>query len=540
MSSRLNLRRLAMGLTAAMAFAVPALSLAAAGESPDCAALAAKPIAAAAIGLPTGGASVSTALMVDDPLNGRFCKVQGAIRPVDKAAPDIRFQLNLPIAWNGKALQIGGGGYDGTLVNAETARFPVPGQPSPLKQGYATFGSDSGHVAQPGQDAAAFAANAEALANFAGDQLKKTHDVALALIKAGYGKAPRRTYFQGNSQGGHEGFIVIQRWPRDYDGVVAIHPVYDFVALQTDGVLVGQAVYNTPGAWLSPEKLALVGDRVLAACDSLDGLADGLIGNVRACNSAFSPASLRCSDGADAGPACLSDAQVRSLTLIGSEMPLGVRLAGDIDRFGKWPVLEGASMGGRFNPFGKAPAKPQPPGPNDSFLHMMGDQMVRHMVVRDTGYDTLGFDPAQNAQALQALSRQMDASDPDISAFEKRGGKLLLMHGTVDMAVTPYNTIAYYERLKGRFGEEALRRFVRFYVAPGFGHGDGAFQVGWDSLGALDAWVDRGADPGPQTVVDTAKPTAGRTRPLCEYPAYPRYAGSGDANAASSFTCAMP
>lgn len=126
-------------------------------------------------------------------------------------------------------------------------------------------------------------------------------------------------------------------------------------------------------------------------------------------------------------------------------------------------------------------------------------RMVRFMVVKDPGYDTLAFNPASQAAALQTLSRLIDASDPDISAFQKRGGKLLLIHGTVDMAVTPYNTIAYYERLKARFGDAALQQFVRFYVVPGFGHGDGTFQAGWDSLGELDTWVDRGIAPGPQT-----------------------------------------
>lgn len=512
----------------------------AAVDAAGCAALAQAAIPASAIGLPTAGAQMLSAAVTDDPVNGRYCRVLGAIHPVDRTAPDIRFQVNLPAAWNGKALQIGGGGYDGALVTGEAARFPDPATPSPLKQGYAAFGSDSGHQAKPGQDAAAFAGNAEALANFAGDQLKKTHDVALVLIRRAYGQTPRQTYFQGNSQGGHEGFIVVQRWPQDYDGVVAIHPVYDFVALQTDGVLIGQAVYHDPDGWLPPAKVTLVGQRVLDACDGLDGLKDGLIGNVRACDRTFDVASLRCPGGGDAGPDCLSDAQVRTLRTMAADMPLRVRLAGGVDRFGKWPVLEGASMSGRFNPFGQAAAKPRPPGPDDSFLHMMGDQMVRHMVVRDVAYDTLTFDPAAYAATLQALSRQVDASNPDISAFQKRGGKMLLMHGTVDMAVTPYNTIAYYDRLKTRFGEAPLRRFVRFYVAPGFGHGDGAFQVGWDSLGALDAWVDRGIEPGPQVAVDTAKPTKGRTRPLCEYPAYPSYGGSGDPNLASSFSCAAP
>ncbi|HZZ35677.1 MAG TPA: tannase/feruloyl esterase family alpha/beta hydrolase, partial [Caulobacteraceae bacterium] len=415
-----------------------------------------------------------------------------------------------------------------------------PGKPSPIRQGYATFGSDSGHQTRPGQDPAAFASDAEALRNFAGDQLKKTHDVAVALIQLAYGHKPRRMYFQGNSQGGHEGFIVVQRFPQDYDGVIAIHPVYDFAALQIDGVLVGQAVYDNPSGWLPPAKVALVGQKVLAACDELDSLKDGLIGHVRACDRAFDVTGLRCAGGTDAGLDCLSDAQIRTLKIMAADMPLGVTLAGGIDHFGKWPVLEGAAMGGRFNPFGKTAATPRPPGPDDSFLHMMGDQMVRFMVVKDPAYDTLAFRPASHGAALQALSRLIDASEPDISAFRKHGGKLLLMHGTVDMAVTPYNTIAYYERLKARFGDPALRTFVRFYVAPGFGHGDGPFQVGWDSLGELDAWVDRGVAPGPQIAVDTAKATQGRTRPLCEYPAYPRYRGQGDPNRAASFACAQP
>jgi feruloyl esterase len=530
--------RLTLSLWALAALLVGVRPAQAALDAPGCAALSGAKLPAGLIGLPTTGAATTSAALVDDPVNGRFCKILGAIHPVDPAAPDIHFQLNLPSEWNHKALQIGGGGYNGVLINGETARFPAPDKPSPLRQGYATFGSDSGHVAQPGQDAAAFAANAEALQNFAGDQLKKTHDAAMALIQKAYGAKPARTYFQGNSQGGHEGFIVIQRWPGDYDGVVAIHPVYDFVALQTDGVLVGQTVYNRPGAWLSPQQVAWVSAKVLAVCDGLDGLQDGLIGNVRACDAAFDPTGLRCADGGTVD--CLSDAQIQTLMTLGAPMPLGVTLAGGIDRFGQWPVLEGASMGARFNPFGKTDAKPHPPGPTDSFLHMMGDQMVRYMLLRDVSYDSLMFDPAQHAAALQALSRQIDASDPDISAFQKRGGKLLLMHGTVDMAVTSYNSIAYYEKLKARFGQSALRQFVRFYVAPGFGHGDGAFQVGWDSLGALDAWVDRGVDPGPQVAVDTVKATAGRSRPLCEYPAYPRYAGTGDPNAAASFACATP
>jgi Tannase and feruloyl esterase len=170
---------------------------------------------------------------------------------------------------------------------------------------------------------------------------------------------------------------------------------------------------------------------------------------------------------------------------------------------------------------------------------MMGDIMMRNMVVRDPESDSLTFDQNRYAAQLQEVSRTIDASNDDITAFEKRGGKLLLMHGTVDMAVSPYNTIAYYDRLKQRYSESGLKKFVRFYVAPGFGHGYGSFIVGWDSLGTLDAWVDRGIVPGRQVATDTGASGQGRQRPLCEYPTWPKYKGSGDINAASSFVCAV-
>jgi feruloyl esterase len=422
-------------------------------------------------------------------------------------------------------------------VTAEDGRFPDPKKPLPLAQGYATFGSDSGHQTRPGEDAAAFAANAEALRNFGGDQIKKTHDVAVFLIARHYGKAPRRMYFQGNSQGGHEGFEAVQRYPADYDGVIAIHPVYDFAALQLDGVLLGQALYNKPGAWVSPEKAAAVTVAELAACDGLDGAHDGIVSNVAACRTTFHIESLRCAGGSDTGPSCLSDAQIATYRTFAEPMPFKVALSG-IDHFAGWPVLDGADLNGRANTFG-AEAKPSIPATaKNSFLYMMGDTMARDMVVRDPASNSLLFDQTRSAGSLTDVSRIIDGSSDDITAFQKRGGKLLIMHGTIDMAVSPYNTIEYYERLKARYGAGPLRNFVRFYMAPGFGHGYGSFIVGWDSLGALDEWVEHGVAPGNQVATDTGPAGQGRQRPLCEYPAWPKYKGSGEISAASSFTCA--
>ena len=216
-----------------------------------CAQLGGTKIAASAIGLPTTGGDVRSASLVlaTDPgnTNGEYCKVLAAIHPVDAAAPDINIEVNLPTSWNGKALQRGGGGYNGTLVTGLTQvpYGPVTG-PTPLAQGYATLGSDSGHVGAIADGT--FALNDEALANFGGNQLKKTHDAALALMQARYRKAPTRFYFAGNSQGGHEAFNVVQRWPQDYDGAIAIHPVYDFTLLQADGNYLAKAMYANGGA----------------------------------------------------------------------------------------------------------------------------------------------------------------------------------------------------------------------------------------------------------------------------------------------------
>lgn len=537
------------------AVALPALLLAgchgddddeaaAPGAQAACAQLAGTTVAAASIALPTTGADVRSASLVpaDDPGNGNgeYCKVLAAIHPVDPAAPDINIEVNLPSTWNGKALQRGGGGYNGTLVTGllQVPYGPVSG-PTPLAQGYATLGSDSGHVGTTADGT--FALNDEALANFGGNQLKKTHDAAMALMKTRYGRLPSRFYFAGNSQGGHEAFNVVQRWPQDYDGAIAIHPVYDFTMLQADGNRLAKAMYAGGGAgWLNPAKLALLQNAVMSACDGLDGLSDGVIGNVSGCQRTFVLSSLRCAGGADAGNACLSDAQIAVVNAINSRFSLGFSLAGGVNSFARWPILEGADWSGLFG-FGTRPVLSSPPTALTDFgLHVLADPLVRFFVTKNPAVDSLTFDPDAYAARLVAVSNLVDASSADISAFEARGGKLLLMHGTVDSAVSPYNTVDYYNRLVAQFGQSRLDAFVRFYMAPGFGHGTGQFIAAWDSLAALEAWVERGVAPGTLTVADSKAGNNNRTRPLCVWPAWPRYNGSGDVNSAANFTCTAP
>lgn len=511
----------------------------------SCAALSGLSLAPPDITLATGGARVNSAEIETLEGNRTICVVKGAIAPVDSRAPNIHFQVNLPSNWNGRAVHSGGGGYNGVLITGRALLY-LPGPPASeakeypfptadiVPEGYVTFGSDSGHQSDPARlDAyVAFALDAEALDNFAGAQLKKTHDVAVRVIRQYYGQPPRRMYFYGNSQGGHEAFTVMQRWPADYDGVVAIHPAYDFTALQLGGLAVAQRLYQSAATWLSPDKSAVVADAVLKTCDSLDGLADGIVSNVAACRKAFDVSTLTCRGGKDEGRDCLSKEQVETARLISSGTQFGFSLSG-MTGFGGWPILEGAPAA-TFG-FGREPLPNRPPKPTDAGF--AADQLVRYMVMADPAYDFLKFKPAEHVEKLQRLSQTLDASSPNLDAFKQRGGKLLLMHGSTDMAIPPSNSVAYYEMLRKQYGA-SLKTFARFYIAPGFGHAAGPFFVEWNSLAALDRWVDRGESPQQQVVKDLMPEHEGRSRPLCEYPAWPKYRGSGDVRSANRFSCA--
>jgi hypothetical protein len=275
----------------------------------DCASLKGMSIPASAIGLPTGGATVETAVPVvaSEPgnVNGDFCKVTGIIRNATASTAVFEFEVNLPPQWNGRALQMGGGGYDGSLVTGLTAYTLQPNsQETPLKQGYVTLGSNGGHKGGPGFDGS-FGVDDEALANFGKQSVKKTHDVAVAVIQKAYGRAPQRFYFIGGSQGGHEALDAAARYPADYDGVVAHYPAYDVTMLHLGSWNVGKALYADGGTgWMDAAHVKLLTDAVYAKCDTLDGAKDGIISNVAGCNTAFDVKTLRCADGG-AGATCL-------------------------------------------------------------------------------------------------------------------------------------------------------------------------------------------------------------------------------------------
>lgn len=509
--------------------------------SPEtCASLQGFSIPASAIGLPTSGAEVQAAAFVGASEKGNrdgdFCKVTGIVKPHHAGSPNLEFEVNLPAAWNRRALQMGGGGYDGSLVTGLTPYTgETPASEPPLKQGYVTLGSDGGHKGKPGFDGT-FGMDDEALLNYGKESVKKTHDAALAVIRKAYGQRPRRFYFIGGSQGGHEALDAAARYPQDYDGVVANYPAYNVTLLHLGSLNVGRALYANGGAgWLNPKKTKLIGESVTAKCDRLDGAQDGIISNVAGCDAAFDVTSLRCPNGADTGDTCLSDAQIQAVRTITSDYKPGVSIAG-MDTFPKWALLEGALFQAASN-FGQVRQPSNPISGKEALLYSAGDQTVKFIVTRDPHYDPLKFDPAQWRDRLATVGSIMDVTNVSLDKFRAKGGKILMTHGTADDFITPYNSIAYYQRQVAQFGQQRLDSFLRFYVIPGFAHGYGKFNAKFDSLVALQNWVEKGQAPSGLTVMD-GNPGANRTRPLCEWPAWPKFTGGpGTENSAASYTC---
>jgi hypothetical protein len=499
------------------------------------------------IALPTAGVQIESASMVaatapGNQQGGEYCRITGRIKALKASTPDIRFDLNLPRRWNGRALQIGGGGYNGVVVSG-TGVMPFSPDRAPLAQGYATFGDDSGHVGNSAL--AVFGLVDEAVTNFGYAHLKKTHDAALALIARAYGRPPQRMYFAGGSTGGREGYTVMQRYPEDYDGVIANLPALNFSGVRLMGVKLGQAEYATPGGFIPPRLLEQVYQRTLAVCDRLDGAADGIVSDVAGCRAheAEIIASLRCAGRAPSHDECLTDAQLSTLLVMRDGLSLPYKLAWNVTGYRGYNVFQGTHLTGLLGLAHQPERLPVPTFFANGYLFAQGDGYIRYFVTQDAEFDSLRFDPLHPGKYLGqliALSQTIGAMNPDLARYIARGGKLITLQGLADEVISPNQTIAYYEALIDRFGIDQVNGFMRLYMVPGFQHGSGVFIPSVDLLGALDNWVTRGVSPETLTATDIAAATNGRSRPLCRYPLFPRYSGKGNVNLASSFACAEP
>ncbi|HTC53215.1 MAG TPA: tannase/feruloyl esterase family alpha/beta hydrolase [Steroidobacteraceae bacterium] len=446
--------------------------------------------------LPPGGAAALPRLP-------RFCRIVLRLRPTPDS--DIGTEIWLPAQWNTKLLAIGNGGWGGPVDFEAMA--------AGLRRGYAVSATDDGHGQR---DGARFAlGHPEKLIDFAYRAEHESTLQAKALIKVLYGRESSHSYWQGCSGGGREGLIQAYRYPDEFDGIIAGDPAN--IRRNAWAMWLAVRALNDPASYIPPAKYPMLHEAVLAACDANDGLQDGLISEPQRCQVDF--AALQCK-GED-GPQCLTPPQVKTAQSILSPAttPAGVVL---------FPRLEpgtelrwGRLVGG--------------PAPVDLFL-----DEFRYLVYQDPNWDWHSFDLERDAAKAEAIDRTLDVMDPHLAAYANHGGKLLLYHGWADQQVAPGSTVEFYEDVRSLSPDpQHADDWVRLFMAPGMAHcSGGEGPNSFDSLTALEHWVEQGQAPRRILAEHRTAGLVDRTRPLCPYPQVARYSGKGSIDAAVNFTCA--
>lgn len=466
-----------------------------------------------------GGAKIAGARLVPaDAAKGlpAFCEVTGTASPTPGSHIGVVYRL--PEAWNGKLLGVGGGGWAGNVTLESAAEG--------LAKGYAVAETDSGHPSANAVDVSwALTAdgkrNAEAIDDFGWRAVHVMTVLGKQVLDAYYGKPALKAYWQGCSTGGRQGLMEVQRFPDDYDGVIAGAPVYDFT-VQTSAVLRTQFFHADPESNLLPAQASLLNKAVLDACDGLDGLTDGIITDPRACR--FDPVALQCKAG-QSPPDCLTAKQVETVR----KAYEGFGTASG--RVVAWPLMRGSEM----DWVGRSIGNPRAPLGSNAGLGSVGIQVI---IYQDPKRDLLTMAPDALLRDIDAnpYTAAYEAKDPDIRKFAARGGKLLLYHGVYDPGPSMLSTVKYFEAARSALGSQAGQ--VQLYLVPGMYHcrgGPGVDQ--FDSLDALDKWVTTSMAP---KLIPASNKTSSIERPLCPYPALPAYDGKGDPKALGSFACKAP
>ncbi len=489
------------------------------------------------IGLPTGGAVVDRVFFVRAgetcPSPGptfmtgcaradHFC-LYGAIHPFDPAAQDIQFMIGLPVRWNGKAIQSGGGGLDGFVPPASGIGMcaDMPGEPDAIARGYAVFGCDSGHVLDPAMPVdCSWGLNEEMLENFGWKALKKTHDVAMTVIRAWYGRDPERVYFFGGSNGGREAFKILQRSPEDYEGAIVFFPVIQFLTQMIADVEKVKILDRMgPAAVIGPENAARIRQTVTDILDMEDGLKDGII-------SCRKPTPAQQEKIEQALRAFLSGEQVAFMRAISEDYALPYPVNGGSGVIPGFQALLSADPGVQIGC-----AKHE----KDNYVSAVSKNMVSCFILKDPEADPLRLDVEKDREAVERAAEIIQSDDPDLDAWFARGGRLILIHGNLDPLAPTNGTIRYVEALEKRYGP-SLKEHLFFSLVPGYGHGDGSpFKMYAPMMEHLENWVEKGIRPETILATDVNQATFGRTRPLFEYPCVPVYRGEGDPDRAESF-----
>jgi len=433
------------------------------------------------------------------------CRVSAILQP--SADSHIEMELWMPVEnWNGKFLAVGNGGWAG---NIETGAMAAG-----LARGYATASNDTGHK---GASASFAVGHPEKLTDFG---YRAMHEMAIqskALIQAFYNRPPQLSYYQGCSTGGRQGLMEAQRYPADFDAIIAGAPVHNMIHLNIQSVARQVELLREPSSIIPESKMTLLANAVVAACDQKDGVKDNIISDPQMCK--FDPQTLVCKTG-DAAD-CLTPAQVGAAKK--AYAPVKTKA-------GK-TVYPGSSPG-----FESGYRMPTPGTP----LNPLFADMPRYVGHQDPNWDFMTFDLDTDLALALKNAAYLEATDPNLADFKARGGKLLLYHGWADPGPAPENTINYVSAVADKLGGNKIDDWMRLFLMPGMGHcrgGIGPDQA--DFLGAIEAWREKGI--APSQIVASRNATAGRTamtRPLCPYPQVAKYTGTGSTDDAKNFMCA--
>jgi tannase/feruloyl esterase len=463
-----------------------------------------------------------------------FCRVQGSVTTSKDSV--VNFEVWVPAEWNGKIVATGNGGYSNTPTYRDMAQA--------LTQGYATLGGDTGHQTATPEDLLWGVDHPERIIDWGSRSIHAIAGPGKRIAAALGGKPPRRAYFYGCSTGGHQGYAEIQRYPQDFDGVIAGAPGNNRLRLTAGFLwqfLANHRAGDDPTPIVPASKLPLITNAVVAACDANDGVTDGVVDDPRSC--AFDPASLRCQE--NDGPGCLTGAQIAAL----NKMYAGAKNSATGEQvYPGWPKssealtvsANGMPASGWQQYWGGA----EPARAN----------LWRYWVFEDPKWDWWSFDFDRHVtQAEEKIGGMVDQVNADIGPFKSRGGKAIVYQGWQDPVTSAIDTIAYYERVRTRQGsQQETDRFFRLFLVAGMGHcsgGTGATSFGnqnapapvvdaqHDLLTALDAWVDRDAPPDRIVASRVVDGVTTRTRPLCSYPRRATYTGSGSTDDAANFVC---
>jgi feruloyl esterase len=437
-----------------------------------------------------------------------FCRVAAALKPSSDS--DIKIEVWLPVSgWNGKYQAVGNGGWSGSInVNAMTQA---------LQRGYATSSTDTGHS---GSTASFALGHPEKLIDYA---YRSEHEMtvkAKAIIAAFYGSAPKLSYWNGCSAGGKQALKEAQRFPDDFDGIIAGAPGNNWTGRAEEAIWIAQAVHNDPASYIPPEKYRAIHEAAVGACDALDGVKDGILEDPRRCH--FDPKTIECK-GAD-GPACLTAPQVEAARKIYS---------GAVNPRTRQQVAPGFEAGSELG-WGTT-AGPQPFG--------IANEHFKYVVFRNPGWDyrTLNFD-GDIAMTEKLDNGLINALDPNLKLFFAHGGKLVQYHGWNDWQIEPRMSVNYYQSvLETMGGASKVRDSYRLFMAPGMGHCGGSEGPNtFDMVGTMEQWVEQGKAPDKIIASRMKDGKVERTRPLCPYPQVAKYKGSGSIDDAGNFACAAP